>query len=428
MRKNKSKLNKISLKKLYSDLKKVTGKRTSKFGNFKQRFKNVVRKHGKTIAVVGGAATAVAGTAAAMHYRNQKQLEAKNKEIQSKEEQFHAKELEANAAIQNIKDAQAADKKLLEAEKNTAKKLEAKNKELEKLAQEKEELRKKERLGDAIQVAFLKNKIKDRTKSLQDKEAALKEAIANQKVAFTISVAEKEEEKNDLSKLSSNLPSPPPPVPAPPPPRTIHKIKIPKKGKKEEEIFEDALTVQPESGENIAKIVKLQALVRGGIARRRTKNIKAQPNMSPELIEALNVQIDPSDTDFEQDISDHHVLKGSEVKTFMEELYSNISFGKKNKKRSSRFGYDIDNKDNLNDTQKKLLKFVIKHYTSMGNYSGVFGTLIVGLKHANTDVDEKIILGKMLNYLYKLYNYSYARERDPILPGLTYGQRFYYGR
>jgi hypothetical protein len=187
MRKNKNK--NISLKQLKKDLKKVTGKRTSKFGSFRSSLQNNLRKHGKTIAVIGGTTLAVAGTAAAMHYRN---------EIQNKEEQFHARELEAKATIDQIKRTQEADKKLLDAEKETAKKFDSKNKELEQLAKEKEQLRKEERAGNTIQVAYLKNQMKDRTKSLQDKEAALQQAIANQKIAFKINVAEQTEKKNDF--------------------------------------------------------------------------------------------------------------------------------------------------------------------------------------------------------------------------------------
>ena len=195
MRKNK--LNKISLKQLYSDLKKVTSKRSSTFGSFKQHFKNVVRKHGKTIAVVGGTTLAVAGTAAAMHYRN---------EIQNKEEQFHARELAAKATIYQIKRTQEADKKLLDAEKETAKKFDSKNKELEQLAKEKEQLRKEEHAGNTIQIAYLKNQVKNRTKLLQDKEAALQQAIANQEIAFKISVVD-----NSVNPIHAPPPPPPPP-------------------------------------------------------------------------------------------------------------------------------------------------------------------------------------------------------------------------
>jgi hypothetical protein len=644
MRKNKNKFSKISLKQLYSDLKKVSGKRTSKFGGFRESFKNVVRKHGKTIAVVGGTTLAVAGTAAAMHYRNEKQLEAKNKEIQSKEQQFHAKELEANAAIQNIKNAQAADKKLLDAEKKQTKKLEERNKLLEQLAKEKEELLVEERrIGAAlnkIKISYLRNQIKDTTRSLQDKEAELKEAIANQRVAFQISVAEQKEEKNDLKHLSL-LPAPPPPPPPPPPGLKKHSLVIPKNGvnksskqvgptapsqqditaglkglrkssgpvkhereltpfekelnkrrnviapideeeissedtdnilriqrlvraKKEQSnlkralgisidqntisklaeqeklnhpvldrpgtyvlmdmvfgnhlgdnrsmyhfgytidainndtlkpnqkkllqeviagyqirkdekdeklgifgklklglvaakskkdameiinkmlnylqyIYElktleyersketeqrlkkelnkrntaattiQAVQVQPESSENIAKIAKIQALARGRIARKNVGALKA--NMSSNLIKALNLEINPTDDDFEEDIKNNPVLNSALMIMYMRNAFRSVSFGKKNKKRSSRFGYNVDNVDKLylNDNEKILLKYVIKKYDI--NKGGIIGTLILGLDDAKTIDQELDILNEMLHYLFLLNEYIKTKEQ-----------------
>jgi len=558
MRKNKSKFSKISLKQLYSDLKKVTGKRTSKFGDFKQRFKDTLRKHGKTIAVVGGTTLAVAGTAAALHYRNEKQLEAKNKEIQSKEQQFHAKELEANAAIQNIKNAQEADKKLLDAEKKQTKKLEERNKLLEQLAKEKEELLVEERrIGAAlnkIKISYLRNQIKDTTRSLQDKEAELREAITNQRVAFTNSVAEKEEEKetfhdavqiqpesaldiakiakiqalargNNVRKEQSNLKRAlgisidkntifklaeqekliHPILDRPATyilmdkvfgnhlgdnrsmyhfGYTIHEINdnILKPNQKEllQQVISNYQIRKDEKLENLGIFAKLklglvaaktekdameiinkmlnylqyiyelktleyktkketeerlrreldkkntaattiQAVTRGVAARKRVINAikpkqfeqipeEIEVDNAENLINALNLQIDPSDDDFEEDIKNNPVLNSALMIIYMQKAFKKVSFGKKNKKRSSRFGYNVNNVDKLylSDSEKILLRYVIKNYNSN---EGIIGTLILGLDDAKTIDQELDILNKMIRYLFLLNEYIKTKEQ-----------------
>ena len=96
---------------------------------------------------------------------------------------------------------------------------------------------------------------------------------------------------------------------------------------------------------------------------------------------------------------------------YMRNAFRSVSFGKKNKKRSSRFGYNVDNVDKLylNDNEKILLKYVIKKYDI--NKGGIIGTLILGLDDAKTIDQELDILNEMLHYLFLLNEYIKTKEQ-----------------